>query len=98
MTGQANVIPMRPLDAAPKWLHWSEVISVSVAARLSGTSTESVRRWCKTYGIGTQTGKNASWRVSRPALLALLDGNTVALAAIKAGDKCHPEAINYYAS
>lgn len=98
MNAQNNIIPMRPLETAPQWLHWSESIPVSVACRLSGRSGETVRQWCKVYGIGVQVGKNTSWRVSRPALLALLDGEKAkpALVAILQGDRNNPEARSYY--
>ena len=91
-----NDVPMRPTGTAVDWLPWGDAISVSVACKLSGRSGETVRQWCKTYGIGIQVSKNACWRVSRPALRALLNGDAEAVQAIRAGDRRNPIAAEYY--
>jgi excisionase family DNA binding protein len=63
----------------------AEAISVKEAAAIAGLSVRTVRRWCDERGIGRQIVPGGSWRVSRPALSMLLDGDERALHGYRAG-------------
>jgi len=87
MTEHDNVIPItagRRVKSVP--MVWRETIDVSAAAFIAGVSTETVRRWCKQYGIGRQISKHGNWRVSRPALLMMAVADMEALDTFMNGD------------
>ncbi|MDG2571304.1 hypothetical protein P7L87_27505 [Vibrio parahaemolyticus] len=53
-----------------------------------------MRRWCQEHHIGRLVVNR--WRVSRVALLMLLEGNGPALAAYLAGDRASEMVTAYY--
>lgn len=63
-----------------------EGIPLSVAANRAGKSPGTIRNWCIEHGIGRRVG-GGQWIVSKVALAMFLDGDEVALAAYKDGDR-----------
>ena len=57
---------LRPFNAA-------EVIGIAEAAEMASISPRTMREWCQMYPIGRCVGGH--WKVSKPALQMLLDGN-----------------------
>lgn len=76
----------------------SLAIGVGQAAKVANVSGETIRRWCVSFGIGAKPGGRGRWRVSAPALLALLADDKPALAAINAGRFTDPSAAQYMAA
>jgi hypothetical protein len=70
---------LRPFDA-------SEAITVSIAAKIAGVKPRTIQHWCCVYRIGRRIA-NGPWRVSRPALQMLLDGDNAALRAYLSGER-----------
>ncbi len=64
----------------------NEAIAVNIAARLAGVAPRTIQHWCCVHRIGRRIA-NGPWRVSRPALLMLLDGDEAALRAYLAGER-----------
>ncbi|GEM_PF-4187496 len=92
----SNVTHIFSDKAAPRWIGRYEGITITIAAGIAGKDPQTVRRWCMEYGIGVQPHKNKNWRVSRPALLALLDGDHRAIQIIRNGDRTNPAVRDYY--
>jgi len=67
-------------------------VTVTQAASYASVSPQTIRRWCVEHGIGAQVGANGNWRVSAPALSALLSADRLALDAILAGRFDDPAA------
>ncbi len=63
-----------------------EAITVRVAARLAGVSERTVQSWCSQHNIGRHVA-GGPWKVSRCALLMLLDDDTAALREYQAGQR-----------
>jgi hypothetical protein len=70
---------LRPFDA-------SEAITVSIAAKIAGVKPRTMQHWCVIHRIGRRIA-NGPWRVSRPALQMLLDGDNAALRAYLSGER-----------
>jgi hypothetical protein len=70
---------LRPFNA-------SEAIPVSIAAKIAGVSVRTIQHWCIVHRIGRRIA-NGPWRVSRPALQMLLDGDNAALRAYLSGER-----------
>ena len=79
---------LKPFDAA-------EAITTAEAARFSGMSADTVRKWISIHNIGRLVGGH--FRVSRVALAMLLDDNRMALDAYLAGDRTSPLVVHYFA-
>jgi hypothetical protein len=72
-----------------------EAISVRIAARLAGVSERTVHNWCVAHSIGRRIA-GGPWRISRPALWMLLDGDQEALRAYLAGDRASERVAWYF--
>ncbi len=70
---------LRPFDV-------HEAAPVSVAAKIAGVSARTMQHWCVVHRIGRRIA-NGPWRVSRPALFMLLDGDNAALRAYLLGER-----------
>lgn len=79
---------LRPFD--PR-----EAVAVNIAARLAGVSPRTIQNWCCVHRIGRRIA-NGPWRISRPALLMLLDDDQDALRAYRAGDRSSERVLNYF--
>lgn len=73
-------------------------VTVAQAASYADVSRQTIRRWCVEHGIGVQIGDNGTWRVSAPALSALLSTDRPALDAILAGRFSDPAAQAHMAA
>ncbi len=71
-----------------------EAMSVSNAARNADASCETIRRWIPIHGIGRKIV--GTYKVSRVALVMLLDGNRSALAAYHQGDRQSRAVASYF--
>jgi hypothetical protein len=60
--------------------------SLGEAADLAGKSVGTVRNWCIQHGLSRRVG-GGTWVVSKVAFAMFLDGEMVALAAYKRGDR-----------
>jgi hypothetical protein len=69
---------LRPFDR-------SETLSAKEAAAWSGKTVSTIKRWCYRFAIGRRVG--GRWLISKPALLALLEGDGDLLARYWAGDR-----------
>jgi hypothetical protein len=74
--------------------HVDEAICPKEAAGLAGNTERTIRLWCEAEGVGRRIG--GRWRVSKVALLMLLEGDRRALAAYHAGDRRSPLVQGYY--
>lgn len=79
---------LRPYSAA-------EALTIKDAARLAGFAPRTLASWAERYRIGRHVGDNL--RISRPHLLAMLDGDALALAALLSGRRDHPAVLPYLA-
>lgn len=68
-----------------------DIITVSEAMKVAGVSDETIRRWCRKYGIGRKyrahSWSDNVWQVSRPGLLIVMAKDWDALEALMAGDR-----------
>lgn len=71
-----------------------ESISVAAACVRSGRSGNTIRNWCRDFGIGRKIG--GEYFVSRPALEMQLDGNEGALALYLGGQRSSEEVLRYF--
>lgn len=71
-----------------------ESIPISLGAKLSGKSGNTIRGWAERYGIGRKIG--GGWHISRVALQMFLDGDIDALAAYHTGDRTDPAVRSYF--
>lgn len=78
---------LRPFNA-------TESIGTDEAAEMAGIKPRTIREWCHVQPIGRQVG--GRWKVSRPALQMLLDGDGAALAAYARGDRSSPLVRDYF--
>jgi hypothetical protein len=62
-----------------------EAIPLTAAAKMADVTPETVRLWCLQYRIGRKIVSR--WKVSKPALLMLLDGERATLRAYLLGDR-----------
>jgi hypothetical protein len=87
---QSNGEPavLRPFDAA-------EAIDSPTAAKIARVSTVTIRNWCSWHHIGRRIG-DGFYRISKPALLAFLDGDEAALSAYLAGDRESELVLKYF--
>jgi hypothetical protein len=72
-----------------------EGIPLNVAAERAGKSPGTIRNWCIEHGIGRRVG-GGQWIVSKVALAMFLDGDDVALAAYKDGDRFSDRVVTYF--
>jgi hypothetical protein len=72
-----------------------EGIPLNVAAERAGKSPGTIRNWCIEHGIGRRVG-GGQWIVSKVALAMFLDGDEVALAAYKEGDRSGDRVVAYF--
>lgn len=72
-----------------------EGVPLNVAAERAGKSAGTIRNWCIEHGIGRRVG-GGQWIVSKVALAMYLDGDDVALAAYKKGDRSSDRIIAYF--
>ncbi|MGE4172603.1 MAG: hypothetical protein AB7F41_09000 [Methylocystis sp.] len=70
---------LRPFNA-------SEAIPIHIAAKIAGVKPRTMQHWCVVHRIGRRIA-NGPWRVSRPALQMLLDGDNAALRAYLSGER-----------
>lgn len=70
-----------------------EALTVKEAARIAGCTPRTVALWAERYRIGRL--RVGELRISRPMLLALLDDDALALAALLSGRRDHPAARPY---
>lgn len=63
-----------------------EALTLAEAVEVAGRSASTVRTWCASYHIGRRLA-GGPWKVSRPALLMLLDGDRPALEAYLSGER-----------
>jgi hypothetical protein len=86
---------MTDQDCALPPLDYRETIDVETAAKLAGVPTRTIRRWCQEHGIGRRIG-GGPWRVIRPALAMLCNGDHEALRAWREGDREGKAVASYY--
>jgi hypothetical protein len=58
-----------------------ESTTIEQAAGIAGKSRRTIRRWCIEHGIGRRIG--GTWRVSKVALMMLLEGDSENLRAYR---------------
>jgi hypothetical protein len=90
---------MRPADEI-RWLvlvpfDAREGVGLAAAAKHAGKSETTVRNWCVQHGLGRRVGGGV-WVVSRVALAMFLDGDLIALAAYRDGDRSSHKVKPYF--
>jgi hypothetical protein len=76
--------------------HADEGMSVKDAAKVAGKSERTIRDWCEKYSIGRRVA-GGTLIVSKPALLALLEGDEDALVGYRRGARAsYPPVARYY--
>jgi hypothetical protein len=63
-----------------------EACTVKIAARIAGVSERTVQNWAMQHQIGRRIA-GGPWRISRPALQMLLDGDKGALREYLKGER-----------
>jgi len=74
----------------PVLMRQVEIVGMKEAEEISGRDGRTIRRWCKEFGIGHQTGTGAPWEISAPALVMVRHGDLEALELLRTGDRAHP--------
>jgi hypothetical protein len=78
---------LRPFVAA-------EAIDSPTAAKIARVSTVTIRNWCQWHHIGRRIG--GFYKISKPALLAFLEGDEAVLSAYLEGDRTSPLVRKYF--
>ena len=73
-----------------------DIIFLSRAAEKTRKNERTIRRWCQRYGIGRQSGPNAPWEISAPALEMVVYNDMDALELLRGGERCAPQVRRYF--
>lgn len=80
---------------APVLMKRDEILNIARAADRAKRSTDTIRRWCRDFGIARQSAPGAPLEISALALEMVLHGDHEALEKLRAGERSAPEVKRY---